>query len=162
VSPRIRIGCSGHRSLAAHTTELVGQALDEYLAAYSDAGFVGISALADGADQLFARAVLSQGGGLHVIVPSNQYRDGLPASTHDAYDALLSQAESVETLPFQESTEEAHMAAGQAMLSECDRLVAVWDGLPARGYGGTADVVALARGLGLPVDVIWPAGASRE
>jgi hypothetical protein len=41
-------------------------------------------------------------------------------------------------------------------------LCAVWDGLPARGYGGTADVVAYARQHGKPVHVIWPAGARRD
>jgi hypothetical protein len=47
------------------------------------------------------------------------------------------------------------------MLTIIDRLVAVWDGLPARGVGGTAEVVADARELGLPVEVVWPAGAWR-
>jgi hypothetical protein len=28
---------------------------------------------------------------------------------------------------------------------QCDALVAVWDGQPARGRGGTADIVAYAR-----------------
>lgn len=42
-----------------------------------------------------------------------------------------------------------------------DRLIAVWDGRPARGYGGTADLVAYARGLGVPVQVLWLAGAVR-
>jgi len=31
----------------------------------------------------------------------------------------------------------------------------VWDGKPARAYGGTADVVAYAREQGTPVRVIW-------
>jgi hypothetical protein len=39
---------------------------------------------------------------------------------------------------------------------------AVWDGLPARSYGGTADVVEYARQRNIPVQVIWPAGASAE
>ncbi|MFG2222777.1 hypothetical protein [Streptomyces sp. NPDC048644] len=43
-----------------------------------------------------------------------------------------------------------------------DRLIAVWDGQPARGYGGTADVVAYARSTGVPVEVVWPDGATRD
>lgn len=46
-------------------------------------------------------------------------------------------------------------------LDLADALIAVWDGEPARGYGGTADVVDLARTRGLDVTVIWPDGASR-
>jgi hypothetical protein len=48
------------------------------------------------------------------------------------------------------------------MLQHSDQLWAVWDGQPARGYGGTADVVAAAHGNGLPVQVIWPPGAHRD
>ncbi|MFH9861330.1 hypothetical protein [Streptomyces sp. NPDC017202] len=40
-------------------------------------------------------------------------------------------------------------------------LLAVWDGKPARGYGGTADVVAYAERTGVAVRVLWPDGASR-
>jgi hypothetical protein len=38
----------------------------------------------------------------------------------------------------------------------------VWDGQPARGYGGTADVVAYAKRTGVPYSVIWPEGATRD
>jgi hypothetical protein len=54
------------------------------------------------------------------------------------------------------------MAASRAMLDKADRLFAVWDGEPARAYGGTADVVTEARQRGIPVTVIWPKGASRD
>jgi hypothetical protein len=54
------------------------------------------------------------------------------------------------------------MDASIEMLQRADRLFAVWDGLPARSFGGTADVVDHARVLGLPVTVIWPEGATRE
>ena len=65
-------------------------------------------------------------------------------------------------LDFTESTSEAHMAASRFMLGQAGELWAVWDGKPARGYGGTADVVACARESGIPVQVIWPAGARRD
>jgi hypothetical protein len=54
------------------------------------------------------------------------------------------------------------MEVSSAMLDQGERLFAVWDGKPARGYGGTADVVAEARHWGIPVTVIWPDGASRD
>ncbi len=54
------------------------------------------------------------------------------------------------------------MEASNAMLDRADRLFAVWDGKPARGYGGTADVVSEARKRGLPVTIIWPEGATRS
>jgi hypothetical protein len=53
------------------------------------------------------------------------------------------------------------MAASELMINKSDVLYAVWDGNPARAYGGTADVVAYARDNDIPVQVIWPAGAKR-
>jgi hypothetical protein len=54
------------------------------------------------------------------------------------------------------------MAASIFMLRRADELFAVWDGLPARGYAGTADVVAHARQHGIKVCVLWPPGSRRR
>ena len=159
----MRIAISGHRGLPAATEQLVDQAIRDQLASdATDDNLVGLSNLADGADQIFARAVLDAGGQLEVIIPAAHYRDGLPEAAHAGYDSLLSAASQVDRLGYIESTAEAHMAASEAMLARADRLYAVWDGKPARGYGGTADVVAEAQRRGVPVTVIWPEGASRE
>lgn len=155
------IGITGHRGLPAHTTQLVEQVLRVVLAGYGT-DITGVTALADGADQLFARAVLDQGGQLEVIVPATRYRDGLPAESRAAYDDFISQAVRVYRLDFTESTPDAHMAASELMISMVSELVAVWDGQPARDYGGTADVVAHARERACPVRMIWPAGATRD
>ena len=158
----MRIAITGHRELPADTECLVNQAIRHKLAAYAGRDVVGVTNLADGADQLFAQAVLDAGGQLEVIIPAARYREGLPESAHAAYDALLSRASSVHRLDRIESNEEAHMEASRAMLDRAEHLFAVWDGKPARGYGGTADVVAEARDRGIPVTVIWPEGASRD
>jgi hypothetical protein len=137
--------------------EAIRAALDEHRGELT-----GLSCLADGADQIFARAVLDCGGLLEVIVPANEYRDGLPEESHDEYDRLLGLAAVVHRLQFVESTSEAHMEASRVLVDEADELCAVWDGQPARAYGGTADVVAYARQRGVPVRVIWPVGARRD
>jgi hypothetical protein len=158
----MRIAITGHRGLPAATERLVDQAIRDQLAADAAGDhLVGLSNLADGADQIFARAVLDVGGQLEVVVPAAQYRDGLPEAAHAGYDSLLSAASKVDRLSYIESTEASHMAASQAMLAGADRLYAVWDGKPARGYGGTADVVDEAERAGIPVTVIWPQGARR-
>ncbi|MGH3813558.1 MAG: hypothetical protein ACRDUV_14085 [Pseudonocardiaceae bacterium] len=155
------IGITGHRGLPSLTARLVTQALREVLAEYAS-DVTGVTSLADGADQLFARAVLDQGGLLEVIVPAARYRDGLPAESHAEYDDLLGHAIKVHRLDFTESTSESHMAASELMISMVDELFAVWDQQPARGYGGTADVVAHAYDRGRSVRVIWPDGATRD
>lgn len=157
----MRIGISGHRDLTPETVEAVRAGLAGVLADSAD-GVEGVSCLADGADQLFARAVVDAGGRLVVVIPAEQYRDCLPAEAYREYDDLLGAAAEVVRLPFVESNSESHMAASVAMLDRIDRLVAVWDGKPARGYGGTADVVDEARRRGLDVVVLWPEGAARS
>jgi hypothetical protein len=156
-----RIAISGHRSLPADTTELIDQAIRAALSGLLP-DVTGISCLSDGSDQLFARAVTDLGGSLEVIIPATQYRDGLPDDARPEYDSLITQAQTVRQLPFTESNSESHMAASTAMIDTADMLYAVWDGRPARGYGGTADVVAYARQHGIPVQVIWPDGAQRD
>ncbi|GAA2850461.1 hypothetical protein GCM10010517_07920 [Streptosporangium fragile] len=157
----IRIAVSGHRGLPAETVALVSEAIRESLAGHAPA-ITGLSCLADGADQIFARAVITLGGTLEAVIPARRYREGLPAETRHEYDALLGLAERVHELEFVDSTPESHMAAGCLMLDHADELFAVWDGRPARGYGGTADVVAEARRRGMNVRVIWPEGARRD
>ena len=157
----LRIAISGHRSLPDATAALADKAIRAALAEHAP-DVTGISCLADGADQIFARAVTDLGGQLKVIIPATEYRAGLPADAHAEYDRLLAQAVAVRRLPFTKSTSESHMAASKLMVDDADELYAVWDGQPARGYGGTADVVAYAREHGTPVRVIWPEGAQRD
>ena len=56
----------------------------------------------------------------------------------------------------------ADQAAALAVLDAADLLVAVWDGVASDSQGGTAATVAAARDRGLPVTVVWPAGAQRH
>jgi len=159
-----RLGCTGHRLLPATTVRLVDRALRRRLARHARVAgeLIGVTSLADGADLLFAEAILALGGTLEVVLPAAGYREGLPADALDAFDHLLARAGAVRCLAFPESTSEAHMAAGQALVDGVDLLVAVWDGQPARGFGGTGDVVAYARERGVPVEVVWPPGAFRD
>ncbi len=72
-----RLAVSGHRNLPAGSMRLVGEAIR--LALSDGAGNVtGLSCLADGADQIFARAVLDLGGDIEAVIPAEKHRDGLP------------------------------------------------------------------------------------
>jgi hypothetical protein len=158
------VGMTGHAGLPPSTAELVTTALRDTLHTYVP-NLVGVTMLGPGADQLFARVVLELGGILHVVQPTTgmQYRDSFEdEAARRGYDELYGQASHVQVLGHTESTEQAHMAGGRAVADHSSVLVAVWDGQPARGLGGTADVVVYARQRGVPVTVIWPEGASRD
>jgi hypothetical protein len=157
----LRVGITGHRGLPPETTDLITLAIRE-LVEELPIDLVGVTMLADGPDSIFAEEVLAHGGQVGVVVPAERYRDDLPAAHHATYDRLLSQAADVQRLPYRDSTEEAHMAGSEAIINRVDRLVAVWDGQPARGHGGTGDVVQAAKERSVPVTVIWPDGSSRD
>ncbi|GAB3762805.1 hypothetical protein [Microlunatus parietis] len=84
----MRIAITGHRGLSPETSRLVDQAIRAELDQVAADHLVGISGLADGADQLFARAVLDAGGQLQVIVPAKRYREGLPTSSSSLASAV--------------------------------------------------------------------------
>jgi hypothetical protein len=135
--------------------------LDEAVRSYDPADLVTVSCIADGPDSWFAEAALTHGGRLEVVVPATSYRDCLPEWHHATYDKLIRQAADVYETGMSESTSEAHQAGSEILVGLVDELLAVWDGKPAWGHGGTADVVDYAERNGVPVQVLWPEGASR-
>ncbi|MFC0527888.1 hypothetical protein [Phytohabitans kaempferiae] len=154
-----RIGITGHARLARGTAELVYDALTAELARYAGDGLRGITCLCDGADQIFARAVIERGGELAVVLPADDYRERLV--DQDDFDRLLGKATHVSRMPFRSSDRRAFKAASEEVVRQSELLLAVWDGRPSRELGDTADVVGTAHSAGLPVVVLWPAGARR-
>jgi hypothetical protein len=155
------VGVTGHQNIPAGALDYITAGIRDYLRRL-DEPVTGVGCLAAGADQLFATVLAELNGRLDVVVPCDDY-DSAFAAPADAqrYRQLLSAAASVEWLPFPAPSEEAFMAAGIRVVERSSVLLAVWDGRPAAGYGGTADVVAHARSLGRPVHVVWPAGVTR-
>ncbi|MGW4411986.1 hypothetical protein ACWEJ6_48825 [Nonomuraea sp. NPDC004702] len=158
----MRIGVTGHMNLTSKAARLVFDAIRARLAAVDDGELVGVSCIARGADSLFADAVLAAGGALEVVLPSRDYREAKVTSDHAAqFDQLMAAAKSVRVMNFDHASREAYEAANEAMLSSVGELMAVWDGQPGTGSGGTAEVVAAARERRVPVTIIWPKGAAR-
>lgn len=150
--------------LAHDTAPLIAKALRSALQGCNEKPeLVGITCLARGSDQIFARVVLECGGAIEVVLPAADYRECKVKSDNLVeFDDLTSRARAVRTLPFDKSDRDAYMAASNEVLDSVDSLIAVWDGNPSGGNGGTADVVGAARERGLPVTVVWPDGARRE
>jgi hypothetical protein len=158
-----RIGVIGHRDITPESAPLVEAVLRRLLIAKAGSRLVGVTCLATGADQLFAKLVLDLSGRLEVILPAFDYRASQvsPANAH-AFDQLVAAASTVRVMEFQHSCRQAYLAAGSTMLATIETLVAVWDGRPGRSRGSAAEVVAAASRLGLPTSIVWPPGAARE
>lgn len=116
---------------------------------------VAVTSLAVGADQLLARLVLDRGGSVHAILPFADIARTLPAENLPVYEEFFHRA-IVEVVDVDGTDEDAYMAAGERVVELADLMLAVWDGKPARGKGGTADVVKLATSKGVPVVHINP------
>jgi hypothetical protein len=156
----LRIGVTGHRVLPADPTFLdrTRLAVDDAAALAADNGQVTVvSALAEGADRLVASEVLDRPGAtLEVVLPTtpDEYEgDFVEAESRDEFRLLLHRAKSVTVVPAAGSRTANFERAGHAMLDQIDVLLALWDGKPARGRGGTAEIVKRAQKLGLPV--VW-------
>lgn len=158
----MRVGITGHRGLPEAAEALVREAIREAVQPCAGADLAGVSCIADGPDAWFAQTVLDLGGRLEVVVPAEEYRDSLPAWHHRTYDELLSRASEIHATGLARSDSQAHMTGSEILVGLVDEVIAVWDGRPARGYGGTADVVRYAREHGVVVRVLWPEGATRD
>ncbi len=153
---------TGHRDLTEASVPLVRRVLREFLGPYAAEGITGLSCLADGADSLFAEAVLALGGRLVAVIPARDYRERQVGDVQGAtFDRLIAAAAEVLVLGHDSAGGQAYEDANRELVRRAHRLVAVWDGETSTAQGGTATAVAAARRAGLPLHVVWPAGASR-
>jgi len=170
----LSVGITGHRSEAipADAVETIWQRLKAVLEALAakataihrdETTFFGpeqprlvfISALADGADQIGAEIALALGYELYAILPFERARYRADLAGDDArerFDYFLHRAVGVLELPGgPDDALQPYVMAGLATVAQSDVLIAVWDGLPPRGRGGTAEVVDLAVRKAKPV-----------
>jgi hypothetical protein len=107
-----------------------------------------VSPIADGADQIAAELALELGWELQVVLPftHDTYRASLSGDgSRERFDTLLGKATCLLELPGDpDDALDAYIMTGRATVSHCDVLIAVWDGKPPRGRGGTGEVVQLA------------------
>lgn len=156
-----RIAITGHRALNRDTRRLVRQHI-RWALARERLPIIGLTCLADGSDQIFARLVIESGGTIEAFIAAERFAETLSTESRTRYRDLHRLAGTVHTVPHRDPCPESYMQASELMVNRADALWAVWDGQAARGYGGTADVVAYARNHAVPVKVIWPDGAVNQ
>jgi hypothetical protein len=152
----LRLGVTGHRRID-HPEAVdvrVGDVLDDLSARDLDGEVELWSSLAEGADRIAASLAVERGHVLRVVLPLRveDYETDFPDSVEE-FRSLLGAAAAVVIAAPERTREDAYRAAGIEIIEASDVLIAVWDGLPARGRGGTAEIVHEARARGLPL--IW-------
>jgi hypothetical protein len=122
--------------------------------------FAVVSALAEGADRLVAREVLKTPDGvLEAVLPlvrEDYLEDFGSAASRAEFDELLhlsrrpvkltrkTLADQFPAAELDERRRQAYEDGGRWVVDHCDVLIALWDGQPNRGRGGTAEIVAYA------------------
>jgi hypothetical protein len=160
------IGFTGHRS--GLNEELIRPAMTAVLAdlqmrAVKAGGTAELYAsLAEGADALCIESARSLDLPVHLLLPLPEAEFSQDFTSLDAWQRSQAEIEharmrpgrdSVHLVPGESARPECYFNQGIHMLDAVDVLVAVWDGAPARGMGGTAEMVNHARAIGVPV--VW-------
>ena len=175
----IRVGVTGHRTL--HDIPLLSTCLRDFLntgyletftpevrqtlttATNTPVAFSIISPLAEGADRLVAGAVLKHGGMLEAMLPMpiDEYeKDFITPESKREFREFLAQSQRVTVTECGASLDDpnyrqkSYLRVGEETVARCDILIALWDGEPSRGIGGTADIVALALKQNKPVFIV--------
>ncbi len=161
------IGVTGHRDLDEADRPALERAvqacLSEIEALVPDGQHRLLCGLAAGADQWVAQCALDRGWSLQAILaaPVDDYAKSLPAS-----DALrlrqqfLPRCQEISILADSPGGDSGYVAVAHALARQASALIALWDGRPSRGPGGTADTVE--RFLMARPPSLQPAGSDRR
>ena len=178
--PRYIVGFTGHRTLAP--LEAVRRGIEDALkdlaerALQSGGMLEYYGSAASGADTLAAETAAELGIPVHIILPKDLA--AFQQDFHDAdgtlhaedwrrasaiIDAALAgrNGGTLRVISGSQIAPDCYYEAGLQMLEVCDALIAVWDGKPARGIGGTEQIVTHARALGMPL-IIIPADGTEQ
>lgn len=140
----MKVGITGHQRLdEASAWGWVESTINRELDTLATP-LMAVSSLAIGADQLFASLVLRRGGQIYAVIPFPEYERTFGPEDVAAYRQILAKASSVEILQTVGTDEDAYLAAGRRIVELVDLMFAIWNGHPAKGKGGTADIVAYA------------------
>jgi hypothetical protein len=179
--PTIRVGVTGHRTKglaeAGYNPEVLKGSVRQVLSRIreiarqicgqdSRAGGAPIlrvvSPLAEGADRVVAQEGLALGYELESPLPFPRLeyeKDFQDEESKQDFRALLQRSTSVIELDGRRSQEtRAYEAVGRWVLLHSDALIAIWNGKPAAGIGGTGQIVRESLSRGILTVWIQPSG----
>ncbi len=169
-----RVGVTGHRKLDVAAIAAIESAVSGVLAdidriltgisrdpqagiLYRDGAPIMriVSPLAEGADRLVARLALARGWRLAAPLPfaREDYERDFPDSVPEFRSLLAHARDAAQIVELDGSRAKetaAYLQVGRFVLDHSDLLIAVWDGAPAAGEGGTGQIVAEALAAGVP------------
>ncbi|MGB0081552.1 MAG: hypothetical protein WBP90_08505 [Terracidiphilus sp.] len=150
----LAVGFTGHRKVPDEAKSR--QVIRDFLAHQKESHpgiLYGISSAASGGDQLFAESCLELDIPLRILLPrpAEQFRADFDEVSWQRTVRIIENAASVEVTGEPESLSDQYYDCGIQTMAESQLLMALWDGLPARGAGGTQEMVSYARKTGHPI-----------
>ena len=150
----LAVGFTGHRKVPYESKSR--QVIRDFLAHQKESHhgiLYGISSVAAGGDQLFAESCIELDIPLRVLLPrpAEQFRADFDDAAWQRTARIIEKAISVEVTGRFEKQNEQYYDCGIQTVAESQLLVALWDGQPSRGAGGTQEMVSYARKTGHPV-----------
>lgn len=161
-----RIGVTGHRLHKLNLSDTclvrdIDAALTEIVGKHPEKRFIIVSPLAEGADRLVARRAMEKFGmALHVPLPlpfELYQTDFSSVESVEEFKAMVGTAEVYFELPMKfgnqqelashidgslnEKRNNQYALAGAYLVQYCDEMLAVYDGKPEGGVGGTGQIV---------------------
>lgn len=145
------VAVTGHRHLAAEDLGVIEQAVRAAMIDLQTrcphSPFRLMSGLAEGADSMAARCALELGWQVHAVIPvslQDHESSFSSAKARDTFHQLRSRCASLTILPLSsEAPDQKYLDVAGYLCQQGQWLIAVWDGKPAEGPGGTSDVVRL-------------------
>jgi hypothetical protein len=142
----IYFGVAGHRQLAAAcvpTLEtLVLERLQWFRSRLPGRPLQLLCGMAEGADLLVARAALAAGYCVRAVLamPVEDFKTDFSESGWEEFSSLLPRCDAVEVVA--DAVRPAcYESVANVIADRAEALLLLWDGLPARGAGGTAEVL---------------------
>lgn len=145
------IGIVGHRFLPQPAIEFVAVQCRSLLMELREAQgkITAYSAIAEGADSIFATAALALGIPLEIVIPFTGYENDFEnEKALGIYQHLQQVAAHKTILPFNGRSVDAYYEAMQWVLERSAIVIAVWNGDNSGGRAGTADAVRKIRDAG--------------
>jgi hypothetical protein len=119
--------------------------------------FTIVSPLAEGADRLVAREALKEPETdleVPLPLPREEYvSDFQSGASKREFEDLIGRAREVIDLGPFATREDAYEGVGRYVVDRCDVLIALWDGQPSAGQGGTTEIVTYAEERRVPL--LW-------
>jgi uncharacterized phage-like protein YoqJ len=149
----IKIGVSGKRYISPDDKDIVSNVIKEIINAilqkHGAKEFIGYTAIAAGADTIFADVVTKEfHQPIQVILPFSmeEYKKDFEGKDLEEYKRLLNDNQVnkvIATTPptDNDSRNDAYYNTGKYIVDETDEMIFIWDQLKPGGKGGTAEII---------------------